>query len=60
MEPLKERCEMDPAFMWDLTKMYASDEDWEKDLEALKGEAEKIASFQGSLHTPENVKNYLD
>ena len=60
MEPLKERCEMDPAFMWDLTRMYASDEDWERDLEALKGEAEKIASFRGSLHTPENVKNYLD
>ena len=60
MEPLKERSKMDPAFMWDLTKMYAADEDWERDLEALKGEAEKVASFRGSLHTPENVKNYLD
>ena len=60
MEPLKERCEMDSAFMWDLTRMYASDEEWEKDLEALKGETEKLASFQGSLNSPENVKRYLD
>ena len=35
MEPLKERSKMDSAFMWDLTRMYASDEDWERDLEAL-------------------------
>ena len=34
-EALKERKEMDPQYQWDLTKMYASDAEWEKAFAAI-------------------------
>ena len=43
-EALKERKEMDPQYQWDLTKMYASDAEWEKAFAAigcLGGQAEQ-------------------
>ena len=46
-ELLKERKDMDPAFMWDLTKMYASDEEWEKAFAALDPVIARAASFAG-------------
>ena len=34
-EALKERKEMAPQYQWDLTKMYASDAEWEKAFAAI-------------------------
>ena len=60
MNQLKERKEMDTAYMWNLTKMYADDAAWEKDLETLKEEVNQIPAFEGTLHTAENVKKYME
>ncbi len=60
VDRLKERKEMDPGFMWRLEKMYASDEAWEEDLLSMKDEPARAASYQGTLHTPENVKKFYD
>lgn len=33
---LKERKDMDPKYMWDLSLIYKTSEDWEKDLKNAK------------------------
>ena len=59
-ELLKERKDMDPAFMWDLTKMYASDEEWEKAFAALDPVIARAASFAGKLTDAESVLAYFE
>lgn len=34
-ETIKERSEMDPKYMWDLSTLYKDDAAWEEDLVAL-------------------------
>ena len=39
---------VDEQYIWDLTEFYATKEDWEKELERLRGEVEKrIAKYPG-------------
>ena len=52
MEKLKERKEMDPAYMWKLGKMYESDEAWEADLASVKDEPARLAAYKGTLIHP--------
>lgn len=59
-ELLKERRELDPQFMWDLTSMYATDEEWEKALSALEEGIRKAAAFQGRLTDAQSIAAYLD
>ena len=60
MEKLKERKEMDPAYMWKLGKMYESDEAWEADLASVKDEPARLAAYKGTLNTPETVKQFYE
>ena len=59
-ELLKERTEMDPAYMWKLGKMYESDEAWEADLASVQDEPARLAAYKGTLNTSENVKKFYD
>ena len=58
-ELLKERSEMDPRFQWDLTKMYASDADWETDLARLDEQTAQVAAFAGTLHDAPAIAAYF-
>ena len=57
---LKERKDMDPKYMWDLSLIYKTSEDWEKDLKDAKKEMQKFLAFKGNLNNPKKVKEYLD
>ena len=46
---LRERKDLPASECWDLSKLYATEEDWEKDLERFRELAEKIPSFKGTL-----------
>ena len=60
VEKLKERKEMDPAYMWKLGKMYENDEAWEEDLASMKDEPARLSAYMGTLNTPENVRKFYD
>ena len=47
-EALKERKEMDPQYQWDLTKMYASDAEWEKAFAAIDPKIEALAAWESA------------
>lgn len=51
---LKNRKDMDSAYQWDFTDIFASDEAWEAELNAVAQEIPKIASYEGKLG--KNVK----
>ena len=46
---IPERKDVNPEYKWDLTKLYKSDEDWEKELSLIPEYAAKLASFKGRL-----------
>ena len=46
---VKKRQECDPAYQWHIQDLYASDEVWEKDYEALAGQAKELAAYEGRL-----------
>ena len=45
--PARSRVKTDDT--WDLSSLYASDEDWQKDLKKLKNRIPKFAQFKGRL-----------
>ena len=59
-EVLKERSEMADEFKWDLTPMYASDEEWEKDLAKLDEMAAAAAAYSGKLTDAKTIREYFD
>ena len=52
------RSEVPEEFTWDLRDVFASDEAWNDELEALKGYPERMAAFAGRLG--ESAKTLLD
>ncbi len=46
---MQARKDMDPKFQWDFTHMYASDEVWETELDALVKDLDKIKAIEGTL-----------
>lgn len=55
-EELKDRKDVPVELTWDLTKLYASEEDMYRDAEKLKEIAGYIAeTWKGKLNTPENI-----
>lgn len=46
---MKKRNQIDDKFKWDLTHIYASDEDLKNDIEFLKEQPEKLSYFKGRL-----------
>ncbi len=48
-ERIPKRSEVDKKYTWDLTDIYPTDEDWERDFEKFSALPEKIAAYKGRL-----------
>ncbi len=46
---MQARKDMDPKFQWDFTHMYADDAAWERELNAVVSDLDKIAAIEGTL-----------
>ncbi len=46
---VKKRAKSDPAYQWHIQDLYAADEVWEKDYEALAEQAKELAAYEGRL-----------
>ncbi len=57
---LKERKELDAAFQWDLSSLFADDAAWEETLKTVDAETEKVTAFEGKLKDAESIRAYLD
>ena len=58
---IKKRSEMDPAYTWDTTGIFPSDEDWNKALEAAYAYVPQVQSYQGRLaESGETLLAFLD
>lgn len=57
----KARNLMNPEYMWDLTPMYANDDQWEADLKAVEAMLNTLSDIPGTLgNSAESLKNGLD
>jgi oligoendopeptidase F len=52
------RAEVPVELTWDLTDLFASDEEWENALTNIEDTVKKVAAFKNTLHT--GAKNLLD
>lgn len=52
------RSEVPEEFTWDLSDVFASDDKWSEELEALKAYPERMAAYAGRLG--ESAKTLLD
>ena len=59
-EILKERRELDPQDQWDLTRMYASDAEWETAFEAVDPQIDAMPYWEGKLNTAEEIRGFYD
>ena len=59
-EILKERRELDPQAQWDLTRMYASDAEWETAFEAVDPQIDAMPYWEGKLNTAEEIRGFYD
>ena len=60
-ETLKERKDIEPQFLWDLTPIYASDEAWEKAFAETEQLAAAFAEYPGTLgQSAEHLKEFYD
>ena len=52
-ETIRKRSEIEDQYKWDLTHIYASDEAWEKDYDAVAAEIGTLSAFDGGrrLHS---------
>ena len=56
-ETIRKRSEIEDQYKWDLTHIYASDEAWEKDYEAVTAEVATLSVFDG--HVAEDPKKAI-
>ena len=58
---LPSRSDMDPAYQWDLTQIYPSQEDWEAALEASRAQVADLGQLPGTLgRCKEDLKAGMD
>ena len=56
-----ERSEIEEKYKWNITTLFASDEEWEKALNSLDEPVQKCASYRGRLsESPQVLRSYLD
>lgn len=59
-EIYEKRGEVPREYTWAIKDLYASDEDWKRDLEKIKGMLPQIEAFQGKLgESADNLLNFL-
>ena len=49
MEQELTRATVDPKYTWDVTRIYESDEAWEKAVESVKAQGDAFAAMAGTL-----------
>ncbi len=55
-DTIKERSEMDPQYMWDLSTLYKDDAAWEADFLTLDDTIAAVTAFQGKLNNAETIR----
>ncbi len=59
-ENYEKRSDVPKEYIWAVEDLYASDEDWKKDLEKIKGMIPQIETYQGNLgKNADNLLNFL-
>lgn len=59
LKDIKARTDIPTEATWDLTKIYISDEDWEKDFEIVKSLSPTITQFKGKLSSIDSLKEFI-
>jgi len=54
---LMKRENIENKYKWDLTQMFKSDDEWEKEFQRLDGLTQKIKTFESKLGTSANILN---
>ena len=55
------RKEIDEKYKWDLTPIFSSDEDWEKEYDLVTKELSKVEDFKGKITSSQEIfKNFLE
>ena len=58
---IRDRAQMDPAYLWDLTPIYGSDDAWRKALEEARARVDALSDISGTLgRSAEDLKAGLD
>ena len=57
---LKARKDMDKRYMWDLTQIYKTNEDWEAAFEELQASIPDVGKYSGTMGAPAGAKAALD
>ena len=57
---IKERNEIDSAYMWDLTPLFKSDEEWEKELDSFDEKVSTLAKYQGTLKDAKTIHSFYE
>lgn len=57
---LKERKDMDPAFMWDTTELFENDEAFETALAEIDNEIDACGAYAGKLNNAKDVLAFLE
>lgn len=57
---IKERKDMDPKYMWDLSTLYKNDEEWSHAASAIEDGMSQISSYQGQLNNAKTIRAFLD
>ena len=59
MKQYKDRSEVADHEKWDLTDLYTSTEEWEKDFQAVENRVGELAAYNGAIHNGKDLLNYL-
>ena len=61
-ETLKNRDEIQDRYKWDLSPIYASEEDWRRDYDRVSGQIGEVSKYNGNVaaHPQEAVRAYFD
>ncbi len=57
---IKERKDLDPQYMWDLSSLFQSDAEWEKALPEIDANIQKLAAYQGKLKDAKTIRAFFD
>ena len=55
MEQVKLRNQIEDKYKWDLTPMFASDEKWQEEFDALSAKLPRLDEYAGRLDCEENI-----
>lgn len=57
---IKERKDMAPQYMWDLSTLYKNDEEWSQAVTEIEERITKISKYQGKLNNAKTIRAFLD